>query len=355
MADARRIRVASRERRKTPFDRQRVPTNALAAIVMAGALAIGVALLARHGESVAGWFGHVLAHIAAAPPSYVVAACALKALEVILNTRAWVAVLAVSHPEQGVRFRQALGVVQGGIGIGTVVPPKLSGIPILALYRAAFPRLGIADLIGTRTVQGLAATILGLVVLLVFGASSIGNAGQTFDRVATFYRTQPLVAIAVTILVSGLLVHLVRRGRARVRAFALQVARCGAILRSPGRYALLVAAPTVLAFGCRWGVTGVLMTAFDLPVTLETLVRVNISHGLARSVQVAPGGLGTTQAFDLVALQGVAPAVVITAYSLAQGAILLVFNIAFAFGALAWAFGWERTVALLSRRSTRPA
>ena len=75
--------------------------------------------------------------------------------------------------------------------------------------------------------------------------------------------------------------------------------------------------------------TGTLLAAFAIPVSLETLLRVNVSHGIARTVQVTPGGFGTTQAFDLVALRGIAPVEVITAYSLSQAAILFVFNIAF--------------------------
>nr|MBA3450103.1 hypothetical protein [Chloroflexia bacterium] len=82
-------------------------------------------------------------------------------------------------------------------------------------------------------------------------------------------------------------------------------------------------------------------------VSLGTLLKVNVSHGIARTVQVTPGGLGTAQAFDLVALGGVAPVEVITAYSLSQAAILLVFNIAFGLVALTWAFGWERTTRLI--------
>ena len=121
----------------------------------------------------------------------------------------------------------------------------------------------------------------------------------------------------------------------------------GAILRTPGRYIFQVMVPTLLAFALRWGVTGTLLLAFGVSPSLETLLRVNVSHGLARTVQVTPGGFGTTQAFDLVALRGIAPIEVITAYSLAQAAILLVFNIAFGLVALTWAFGWDRTARLI--------
>ena len=84
-------------------------------------------------------------------------------------------------------------------------------------------------------------------------------------------------------------------------------------------------------------------------------MRVNVSHGLARTVQVTPGGFGTTQAFDLVALRGIAPVEVITAYSLSQAAILLVFNIAFGLVALTWAFGWDRTARLMRLPGRRGA
>ena len=140
---------------------------------------------------------------------------------------------------------------------------------------------------------------------------------------------------------------LLRRSRDWLRGFVAQMAMGGAILRTPGRYILLVMVPTLLAFALRWGVTGTLLLAFGISPSLETLLRVNVSHGLARTVQVTPGGFGTTQAFDLVALQGIAPVEVITAYSLSQAAILLVFNIAFGLVALTWAFGWDRTARLM--------
>jgi hypothetical protein len=76
-------------------------------------------------------------------------------------------------------------------------------------------------------------------------------------------------------------------------------------------------------------------------------LRVNVSHGLARTVQVTPGGFGTTQAFDLVALREIAPVEVITAYSLSQAAILLLFNVAFGLVALTCALGWDRTARLI--------
>jgi hypothetical protein len=194
------------------------------------------------------------------------------------------------------------------------------------------------------------------VLLVIFGVANAGFGEQNgfLDWVASAFVEWPLLAIPVTALIVSILVVLLRHSRTWLRGFVAEMSTGGAILRTPGRYVLQVVVPTLLAFALRWGVTGTLLLAFGIVPSLETLLRVNISHGLARSVQVIPGGFGTTQAFDLVALQGIAPVEVITAYSLTQAAILLLFNIAFGLVALTWAFGWDRTARLI-RLPGRPA
>jgi hypothetical protein len=186
-------------------------------------------------------------------------------------------------------------------------------------------------------------------LLVIFGVAiaGFGEQGGILDWLVSAFVEWPLLAILLTALIVLLLVVLLCRGRNWLRGFIAEMAVGGAILRTPGRYIFQVMVPTLLAFALRWGVTGTLLLAFGISPSLETLLRVNVSHGLARSVQVTPGGFGTTQAFDLVALRGIAPVEVITAYSLAQAGILLVFNIAFGVVALTWAFGWDRTARLI--------
>jgi uncharacterized membrane protein YbhN (UPF0104 family) len=305
------------------------------------------------------WFAEVWVLIAAIPLPFVVVALAFKAAEVSLNAAAWKTVLHAAYPEQRITFRQMLGVVQGGVGIFAVVPPKFGGFAVLGLYRVAFPDLGITAVLATRVVQGISSTILGTVLLLLFGAvtAGIGTSGGFAADVATFFTERTVLAVALSFIVVALVMAALRYGRAWLRGFVVEMALGGAILRTPRRYLALVVFPTLLAFVLRWAVTGTLLAAFVIPVSFETLLRVNVSHGIARTVQVTPGGFGTTQAFDLVALRGVAPAEVITAYSLSQAAILLVFNIAFGLIALTWAFGWERTARLirLPGRNGNPA
>ena len=341
-------------------------TAAKRGMVWAAGVGLGIVVLLasleflqRQGLDPWTWFAEVWVLIAAIPLPFVVLALAFKAAEVSLNAAAWRTVLHAAYPEESFTFRQLLGVVQGGVGIFAVIPPKFGGFAVLGLYRVAFPTLSITGVLATRVVQGISSTILGTLLLVLFGAVTAGFGDQEgfAARVIAFYTERTPLAVALTLAVLAVIAAALRRGREWLRGFVDEMALGGAILRSPRRYLGLVVFPTLLAFALRWAVTGTLLAAFGIPVSLETLLRVNVSHGIARSVQVTPGGFGTTQAFDLVALGGIAPVEVITAYSLSQAAILFVFNIAFGLVALTWAFGWERTARLirLPGRGAEPA
>ena len=346
----------ARPRPPRPAGAKRIASWAAGVVLGIVILVASIEFVGRQGLDPWSWFADVWVLIAGIPAPFIIVACMLKATEVSLNAVAWRTVLRAAYPEEGIRFRQTLGVVQGGVGIFAVIPPKFGSFAVLGLYRAAFPSLGITAVLATRVVQGISSTILGTALLLIFAVANAGFGAQNgfLDSVANAFVDRPLLAIPLSALIVSLLVFLLRRGRGWLREFVAQMALGGAILRTPGRYVLLVMIPTLLAFALRWAVTGTLLLAFGVPASLETLLRVNVSHGLARTVQVTPGGFGTTQAFDLVALRGIAPVEVITAYSLSQAAILLVFNIAFGLVALTWAFGWDRTARLI-RLPGRPA
>jgi hypothetical protein len=339
----------ARPRLPLPAGTKRLASWAAGVVLGLVVLVASIEFLRRQGLDPWTWFAGVWVLIASIPAQFVIVACLLKACEVSLNAAAWSTVLRAAYPEKEIGFRQVLGVVQGGVGIFAVIPPKFGGFAVLGLYRAAFPSLSITAVLATRVVQGISSTILGTVLLVLFGVANAGFGEQkgVLDWVAGVFVDWPLLAIPLTALIVSLLVVLLRRSRQWLRGFVAEMTMGGAILRTPGRYVFQVMVPTLLAFGLRWGVTGTLLLAFGILPSLETLLRVNVSHGLARTVQVMPGGFGTTQAFDLVALQGVAPIAVITAYSLSQAAILLLFNIAFGLVALIWAFGWERTARLM--------
>jgi uncharacterized membrane protein YbhN (UPF0104 family) len=77
------------------------------------------------------------------------------------------------------------------------------------------------------------------------------------------------------------------------------------------------------------------------------------ASSISTTFAITPGGIGTQEAMAAVALRGVAPAHVVTAYSLAQQAVVTVFNIAFGLALLLTTVGWSTTREVL--RNARAA
>src|SRR5215207_1096999 len=237
-------------------DRRDAPTTKRVAIWASGVVVGIVVLMAsiefvhRQGLDPWTWFAAIWVLIATIPAPFVILACTLKATEVSLNAVAWRIVLRAAYPEEEIGFRQTLGVVQGGVGIFAVIPPKLGGFAVLGLYRAAFPSLTITAVLATRVVQGISSTILGTVLLVIFGIANAGFGEQKgfLDWVASVFVEWPLPAVLLTALIASLLVVLLRRSRHWLREFVAQMATGGAILRTPGRYILTVIVPTLIAF-----------------------------------------------------------------------------------------------------------
>ena len=187
--------IASRSGDSTPL-RFPLPTGTRRVARWAAGVVLGIVILVasiefvrRQGLDPGTWFTDVWVLIAGIPAPFVILACTLKAAEVSLNAAAWKTVLRAAYPEERIGFRQTLGVVQGGVGIFAVIPPKFGGFAVLGLYKAAFPSLRITAVLATRVVQGISSTILGTVLLVIFGVANAGLGEQSgfIDRVSNFW------------------------------------------------------------------------------------------------------------------------------------------------------------------------
>ncbi len=75
------------------------------------------------------------------------------------------------------------------------------------------------------------------------------------------------------------------------------------------------------------------------------------SQSVSSAIKVTPGGLGTTQAINVVAFQSFASAETVTAYSLTEMVLGAITSLVIAIVALLWAFGWTRSRTMLRRRT----
>jgi isocitrate dehydrogenase len=88
------------------------------------------------------------------------------------------------------------------------------------------------------------------------------------------------------------------------------------------------------------GVMAVFLTAYKIPVSFDTLMRLCGGNSIANVTSVTPGGAGVNQAFNVASLNGVTDATTATAYSVAQQLVTTAWNIIFAIALVIWVFGW---------------
>jgi hypothetical protein len=298
------------------------------------------------GGDVLTLLGDAAARLREMPPGLAVLAIALFAVTSICIITTWWNVLRAAYPSESLPFRFVLGAHAGRDALSSVTPSGTANLAMFGLLRFAIPQARIAAFVAAWAVQAVAFTVVAAVtyvVVVLVHPAAVNGVADSPARLERLFTEQPVVAIAAAAVAVAGAVALAGAGRRWVGDVRRQIAQGGAILRSPSRYLILVAAPTLLATVCRWGSTGVLMAAFDIPVTPTTLALVIASHTFAGSVRVTPAGLGTVQALDVALLHGYASADAATAYSLAQSALSTGFHVAFGLIVMTWALGWNDT------------
>ena len=102
-----------------------------------------------------------------------------------------------------------------------------------------------------------------------------------------------------------------------------------------------MALPEVASFGARLGIVAVFLAAFSIPVNFHTVLAVTGANSISSSLSFTPGGVGVTQALNVVVLESTTSTANATAYSVAQQLIVSAWDVLFAIVLVAWVFGWS--------------
>jgi uncharacterized membrane protein YbhN (UPF0104 family) len=165
--------------------------------------------------------------------------------------------------------------------------------------------------------------------------------GGSFDIKFNFVHEHPW-GTAFFLIGGGFLIYLViRRLWPRVLVWWEDAKEGGSILAEPKAYFLRVFTPSLLGWLASLGVMAVFLTAYDIPVSFHTLMRLCGGNSIANVTSATPGGAGVNQAFNVASLNGVTSAQTATAYSVAQQVIMTAWNILFGIVMMTWAFGWS--------------
>ncbi len=274
----------------------------------------------------------------------------LRVGQALLSTLSWFNALKSAWPRAGLSYRFVLGIDQGQDIVNAVAPGRAGTWAMLGVIDVSIPGARVPKLLAVWGVQNLAFILFASVnyVLVAIGIPDRPREQSgVLDRASGFVSSQPLVTAALGLLLLVLVVLGARLGRRKLGQVRQQVREGVSILGTPSRYLRLMFVPALGSYAFRCASTAVLLAAFDIPVTIWTLSLALGSQAVAGAVRVTPGGLGTTQAIDVVALSPYAPPEVVTAFSLAQIAIMTIVNSAVSVVALISINDWRRNLELL--------
>lgn len=326
--------------------------TATIAITVALVAALAVVLILSPGAR--NWFGDIVDHVRQVPPSYLLLFLGLKIAQSIFSSMTWWNILRATYPDKKIPFKLVFGADQVQDLLNLAVPARAGSWVMLGLFRLGIPGVPIAVLLTIWGVQNIAFAVLAFVnysILLLGLPDFVDRRSGTVDRIREAFTEYPVPAwgAVLVLLVSGIL--LVQQFRPRLKRYRGQIKQGAAILGTPRRYIDLVFLPSLVSYLLRCAGNAVLLLSFDIPVTFWTIALSVGARSLSGAVRVTPGGLGISQAIDVVAFQRYAPSSVVTAYSLSEAAISLVLNLVVAVAALIWTFGWRGAGDLVHRRN----
>jgi uncharacterized membrane protein YbhN (UPF0104 family) len=295
---------------------------------------------------VAGWVREVLDQLGSISLPILLIALTLHTCETLLNALAWRNILRRAYPESGASFRLVLGAYGGGVGLNAILPAQAGTVAMLGLYRTQIQASTALGLVGAGVVQNIfflvaGATICAGLVVIHPGLFSL-QLGSLAGHAAL-----AVAAASVIALVAWVVLRRFQGTWAHAREGA-------AILATPRIYATEVLLVELASYGARVAVTATFMRAYDVPVSVQSVLLILGVNAIASTFAFTPGGVGTQQALATAALRNTASSSVVAAYSLGQQLILAAWDIALGLLLLWSAIGWAATRAVVHREARAP-
>jgi uncharacterized membrane protein YbhN (UPF0104 family) len=274
------------------------------------------------------------------------AALALHALSLLVRSGVWWGILRAGFPEQRVGLRPTIWAYLVGVGANAVAPFRGGDVVRIFAIRRHLVDAPVATIVSTL----VAETAFGAVVIgaMVAGTVWLGwlppvihlPGANTFEF--SFYARHALaLAIVLVALIGGGLM-LARWAAGHVRGIWLQTVQGLRILRSPGRFARVVAAPQLVDWALRVATGYAMLTTFGIPSALRLAMLVVVIDSVTTALPFTPGGVGAQQGLLMFALGGVATPGQVLSFSIGAQGVIVGFNIVLGLVAAFAMFGHMR-------------
>jgi uncharacterized membrane protein YbhN (UPF0104 family) len=303
------------------------------------------------------WVSGVFERIGEVSVYWLLLALALKTTESAFIGLSWRNILRAAYPDSKLSFKTAWGASQGGTAINAVAPAQAGTAAMIGLFRTSIRGSSVAGVTSATVVQALfftAVSVLMVICVAIFRPRTVSK-GSPSDETGGFLASHPYVIpmIVVVVLAVGYFVW------PHVKPWLVdqwhKAKRGAAIFSDWRRYAREVALPSAISYACRIGVNMTFMAAFGIPITAFTVFLIASSHMLSQIFTITPGGVGQTQALDVATLRGHAASADVAAFSIAQDAIITIWNVVLGVIVLLWAFGFKQMKSMFVNRKHEDA
>jgi uncharacterized membrane protein YbhN (UPF0104 family) len=300
-------------------------------------VALALFVLNLLGVPVAHWIRQLFKQIRAMPAYAIVAGCILDAFQTGFAALSWLTILRAAFPDAAIPFRPVLAAYAVAVGLNSFLPANIGTLVMMLMLVTLIAGATFAAIFSGFIVQKIPFTVLSVAMYIYLFATVSGSLSLELGFVSA-HPGWTVVIVLATVALSALLCRIFWRRAAKLRD---RLKTGGAVLGQPRRFLVGVALPCAASFTARLGIVAVFLAAFSIPVTFHTVVAVTGANSVSSSLSVTPGGVGVTQALNVVVLQSVTSTSNATAYSVAQQLVISAFDVLFAVVLVSWVFGWS--------------
>jgi uncharacterized membrane protein YbhN (UPF0104 family) len=296
------------------------------------------------GWDISGWFKHVWNTITSISVGYLIAAIVLVTVQTTTTAFAWYSILRFGYPDSNVRWIEVLACYAAAVALNSVLPANLGTLTMMLMYTSIIAAAAFAGILAGFAVQKIFYSLIGTATYVYLFLT----VGGSFDLQLGFISEHP-VAVVILIAAAGMLVMLVARMlRERISEWWQEAKVGGRILVHPRAYFGRVVFPEAISWVAGLGIIAVFLSAYNIPVSFHTIMRVVAGNSIANVTSVTPGGAGVTQGFNVLSLKGITSASNATAYSVTQQLVVTAWGLLFAIVVVVRAFGWTGGKTLVS-------
>ena len=301
-------------------------------------IAVVVVLLNVLGIDVVGWLSDLWEDIKDIPARYLIAALTLQTGQTVFAGLSYYGILRFAYPGQ-VEFWPIVTAYAVGVAMNNFLPANIGTFATLVMFVAIIPACTFPGALAAYLVQKIFFTVAGTFVYLYLFLSVPGSFTESLGNVSE----DPVRTILIAAGAVFLIVILAKVFWKQLKKLWDKAKQGGAILAHPKQYFTHSFLPSFASWLCKLGVIAVMLAAFTIPVTFESVMWVTGSGSLANVVSVTPGAVGITQATNALALDTCCDVARDTAvdYSTAQQLITTAWNVLVAIVLVVSVFGWK--------------